>query len=62
MKTIELSNKAPDEVLAEIWRHKRAISEEHGHDVRSIARDLQRRQLGHTNLVRVAVPIADKRS
>lgn len=51
MKTIELTSELTDEVLAEVRRHKREIAKEHGFDVRSIARDLQRRQADHPRLV-----------
>jgi hypothetical protein len=51
MKTIDITTGLTDEVLAEVRRHKREIAEEHGFDVRALARDLQRRQANHPRLV-----------
>ncbi len=51
MKTIEQSETIRDEILAEVWRHKQEIAAKHGYCVRSLAKDLQRRQQGHPRLV-----------
>jgi hypothetical protein len=51
MKTIDQPEKVKDEVLAELRRHKEEIAAKHGHDVRALGRDLQRRQIGHPRLV-----------
>jgi hypothetical protein len=51
MKTIDQPEKIKDEILAELRRHKEEIAGEHGNDVRSLGRDIQRRQKGHPRLV-----------
>lgn len=51
MKTIEQTKAPIDEVLSEVRRHKREIAEEHGFDVRELARSLQRRQANMERLV-----------
>lgn len=51
METTETSPKVADEVILEVWRHKREIAEEHGCSVTALGRDLQRRQEGHPRLV-----------
>ena len=40
-----------EEVLTELRRHKTAIAEEHGFDVRSLAKDLQQRQKALPQLI-----------
>jgi hypothetical protein len=44
MKTIDISTTAPDEVIAEVRRHKREIAEQFGCDVAALGRALQERQ------------------
>jgi hypothetical protein len=51
MKTFEQTEMIRDEILAEVWRHKQEIAAKHGYCVRSLAKDLQRRQQGHPRLV-----------
>ena len=53
MKTIEQTKAPTDVVLAEVRRYKREIAEEHGFDVRELARSLQRR---HTGIARLVSP------
>ncbi|MFT5470447.1 MAG: hypothetical protein ACI8UO_005575 [Verrucomicrobiales bacterium] len=60
MKTIDLPEKKfTNEVLAEIRRIKEEIAAEHGNDVRSLGRDLQRRQKDHARLVSPATNDVD---
>ena len=51
MKTTEQRYSQHDEVLAELRRYKTEIAQEHGFDVRSLAKDLQKRQQHHPQLV-----------
>jgi len=46
MKTIDTPPSVIDEVISEVRRHKRAISEEFGCDVVALGRALQKRQAG----------------
>jgi hypothetical protein len=51
METIDTQEEAGDSVIAELHRHKRALSKEHGDDITRLVRSLQQRETGDSRVL-----------